>query len=360
MMEKNISGKTLKLLPDLLEMVTDKDDPEGLIQKLRQREYMITDTKVSSRVFNFWKNNGVIDLPPEVRSKWVKLNFIDYVWLCLVKDMRVLGISIDSIKKIKKYVFAVITIVSKDILTEDQIKDAFIKNLMNNDKKPLSKTEAKLILETMQNELGEQKLMDFIQDSWGTKFNQLEIALYNKLLFNFNPYLIIVLDQEKSFGEQKSDDAMELKDKEDISGQQTDVIRNTFIWSEMYHTTNPESNLIESLNDAFHVRIPIEPYISDFVTTKANEKQSLKLGWITKEENDLLQHIRNDDAESIHITFKDNKMELIEVSKYLKPELELKLLKLFGNNQYGEIKYVFANGKKQSIRITNKFKVSPS
>jgi hypothetical protein len=351
-MHKNLVEQTFKHLPEFLESLTNPDDPEGVIKKLRQREFTLSDAKVSSRLFNLWKNIGVVELPDNLSSKWVKLDFIDYIWLCLVKDMRSIGLSIESIKKIKQILFAELALFNEAILPEKDLKEKFIGVLTDKISKSHSKAVAKSVVDEMLKELGDKKLIDFLQESWPVKFNQLEYALYAKQLFNHEASLIIFMKQ----GLFQDTDKVDAEIGEVKTENTNDNILQVILWTDSFKITNPDLVIDDLLVNQFHIRIPISTYISDFVKDSKKKEESLRLGWLTPAEYELLQHIRNDAPDTITIKFREKNIEMIQVSTYHIPNLENKLLKVFGDNGYGEITYVFANGKKQSIKINRKFK----
>jgi hypothetical protein len=345
-----------QILPEFLAMVKDKNDPQNLISNLRKREFSISEAGVSSRVFNFWMQKEIINIPKDFSSKWTKLNFIDYVWLCMVRDLREIGLPIEVIKKIKEQVFIEMTVQFDQLLSEEKLREEYIKFLMTREGRSNEKSEFKMLLEKLNNEVGEKKFIDEIKNSLGTSFNQLEYSLYAKQIFNLNATLIVIFKNKR---QRKSSE--ELLNKEEDPELNNDVghaeYGTSLIWSDIYSALNPEIAIDSLLRNVFHISLPVDSYIEDFVTKEKNEMQSKRLGWLSNDEYQLIHLIRTKAPDQIEIKLKNNNIELIEVIKYHKPSLESKLLKHFGANDYGEITWVYSNGKKQSIRISEKFKI---
>jgi len=343
-----------QILPEFLELVKDKNDPQNLINKLRQREFSISEANVSSRVFNFWMQKEIINIPKDFSSKWIKLNFIDYVWLCMVRDLREIGLPIDVIKKIKDQIFIEMTVQFDQLLSEEKLREEYIKFLMTREGRSNEKSEFKMLLEKLNNEVGEKKFIDEIKNSLGTSFNQLEYALFAKQIFDLNATLIIVYNNKR---QRKSSEEPLNKDEDlNFEGGLAEF-GTSVIWSDIYSKLNPELTIDGLIRNVFHISLPVDSYIEEFVSKEKNEMQSKRLGWLSDDEQQLIHLIRTKTPDQIEIKLKNNKIELIEVIKYHKPNLESKLLKHFGANDYGEITWIYSNGKKQSIRISEKFRI---
>ena len=79
----------------------DSSEANRLLQEIRERTFPLA-TQVNPRVFNLWKKVGLIDIPYPVKGReWIKLNFIDYIWLKIIVGLRKFGCSLENIKAIK-------------------------------------------------------------------------------------------------------------------------------------------------------------------------------------------------------------------------------------------------------------------
>jgi hypothetical protein len=70
-------------------------------ESMTKRFISLKETKVSSRNFNHWKEEGLIDY--NTNEKRVKLTLFEYIWVKTISTMRNFGVSISIIKSIKKY-----------------------------------------------------------------------------------------------------------------------------------------------------------------------------------------------------------------------------------------------------------------
>ncbi len=358
MLSLDFNTATFKdILPQFLAMVKDKNDPQTLINQLRKREFSISEAGISSRVFNFWMQKEIINIPKDYSSKWVKLNFVDYVWVCIVRDLRSIGIPTDIIKKIKDQIFVDMTIQFEQLLSEEMLREEYIKYLTANVRGSNEKEDSKLLVEKLLKELGEKKILDEVKKTWGTSFNQLEYALYTKQIFNFSASLIVVFEARPQ--ENEVNEVSKANHDENIE-QVFPKLGACLIWSDIYSELNPEWDLDTWIRYVYHILLPVDKYIEEFVTNGKNEIHSKRLGWLSSEEQQLIKLIRTKAPDQIEVKLKNNKIDLIEVVKYHKPELESKLLRHFGMNDYGEITWTYHDGKKQSIRIAEKFRTLKS
>lgn len=331
---------------ELILQANDIEITQNLIRQLQERKFALTDVGVTSRVFNSWKEAGLIQLPNGMDSKWLKLNFVDYVWLCLIKDLRKIGMPINDILEIRKSIFKNFSVTDESIVTENALYEATLDYLI---KQTGSRDQAENYLDKMKTESGFSRLTDMIKSSWAVSINnQLEYAIVAKNLFNRDSSLVVWM--------RSSSDSVVLP-----TFKEQDISKNilySFIWSDIYSETNPKVDWdIILKSHIFQVRIPLSPFILDFIANKNNESNSSRMGWISAEEYELLEHIRGDSASEIKITLRDGKDSIIHVTKKIKPEIESNLLRRFGTNDYGEIRYVIDGGRLKYIESTKKFKL---
>src|SRR5260221_4514337 len=90
---------------------------EQLKSLVDERIIRLSETGVSSRVFNHWKKEKLlIDVP--MKGKWIKLNFYEYVWVRTIKSLRGYGCSIELIREVKKIMSKVSVMDEKDYDSE--------------------------------------------------------------------------------------------------------------------------------------------------------------------------------------------------------------------------------------------------
>ena len=70
--------------------------------QMKDRSLTIKDTAVDPQTINFWHKEGVLDIPKESDKKARKLLFFEYVWVCIVSDLRKIGVSIESMLHLRE------------------------------------------------------------------------------------------------------------------------------------------------------------------------------------------------------------------------------------------------------------------
>ncbi|MBI3500977.1 MAG: hypothetical protein HY063_04215 [Bacteroidetes bacterium] len=92
-----------KFFNSIIAYVRDSDWME-INQRITDRQLLLTDTDVKSRNFNHWKNEKIVQVTEEA-GKRLKLNLVEYIWLCTVEKARNLGLPLPAIKKSKEMLF---------------------------------------------------------------------------------------------------------------------------------------------------------------------------------------------------------------------------------------------------------------
>jgi len=99
--------KNIRFIKGLLNNF-DSSDIIKMMPLINRREILLNQTPVSSRIFNHWKKNKLIDIQQDNSDfrSWVKLSFVEYIWLSCVKELRDFGVSIKQIKEVKEKLFS--------------------------------------------------------------------------------------------------------------------------------------------------------------------------------------------------------------------------------------------------------------
>lgn len=77
----------------------EKENGAKYLTSLTEKKYTIKDTDSSYRVINHWCNAGLLDASRDSNENgWRKFNIVDLVWLRVVMELRVFGLSLNKIK----------------------------------------------------------------------------------------------------------------------------------------------------------------------------------------------------------------------------------------------------------------------
>ncbi|HSZ71333.1 MAG TPA: MerR family transcriptional regulator [Cytophagaceae bacterium] len=69
---------------------------------LTESVFTIKDLGINKRVVMHWDNSGLVVIKRESKENWRRFNFIDYVWLHIIHDLREIGFPIPLILKAKE------------------------------------------------------------------------------------------------------------------------------------------------------------------------------------------------------------------------------------------------------------------
>lgn len=96
-----MSQKQVKIDPELL---PEPEMLERFAEMLLFRGIKTTDTLISNRALSHWKKEGLLPLHAEER-RWIRLNLTEYIWLKMVEDLRLIGVSFITIRMVKEHLF---------------------------------------------------------------------------------------------------------------------------------------------------------------------------------------------------------------------------------------------------------------
>lgn len=105
----NIQAFTLDNFKRLLE--ADREGFKNLIMPFSRRVITITKANIKNvdrRLLYNWKKNGLIPYREKVdkdKKLWNRFSFIELCWIRVLAEFRDLGVGLDSLKKIKEYLF---------------------------------------------------------------------------------------------------------------------------------------------------------------------------------------------------------------------------------------------------------------
>jgi hypothetical protein len=75
------------------------------LKQLRENKYRASDLPVSRRVLSHWRTLGIFDVYGD-NPEQINISFIALFWLQIVSELRLFGLSLDKIEKIKHQLFS--------------------------------------------------------------------------------------------------------------------------------------------------------------------------------------------------------------------------------------------------------------
>jgi len=321
---------------------------ENLLKKMRQREFLLRQTDVNPRVFNLWKKIGLVEIPySPIGREWIKLNFVDYLWLKIILDLRKFGCSLENIIEVKKVCLKEFCSELTDQYTGEDLIELLLNSVFPtvNASNQKSRNELKLTLET-------HNISDLLNAALGKPMTMLEMVIVNMITTGSSAKIVItplenITNEKTSTGNEVAVPTTDnKKSKRSLAAFLfTDEINKMLI---------PENVSERWIFELSHICLPLRNYLRDFVMKDENEKYILKLELLSQDELRLLKEIRKGRAHEIKITLKNGTVKRLEVKTNLEKSEESRLIETFGKNEYTEISYSTEKGKIVRFEKTTK------
>ena len=311
--------------------------------KLSDKKIPLSALEITPRVFHNWKEEKVIDYYEEIESndigvtgktkkrKWVLLNAFDAIWLLIVKDLRKLNLDLNTIVKLKEYLYRPYPMEKLlETYTDEQIQQLFATAFKNKTTSPIDFTTI-----TKADYIAAFKNEELNLNFYMKNITQLFVSV---LLLEDHPSIILYKeDDEINFFILNRVAQLKLNDRADF----LEFIMPLF----SYYAMNIP--VIEAFTKLFK-DVKLEQYCNHYGLFSENEKLILD---IFREDNFKEITIFKDNNENLTITTTQS----IEV----KNELAIELRKILGLKQYEKAEIVYRNDKHLVINKTKKTKNSP-
>ncbi|MCF8429173.1 MAG: hypothetical protein K9G64_03490 [Bacteroidia bacterium] len=278
--------------------------------------------ELTPREFFYWTDKGVIDIPKaeEGQSPWSRLNLIEILWIRIIKELRKFNLPFASLAILKNDMFssALIALRENHDLTQAEIEkrynDPILKNLINKILTP-SDNEVEAFIE-------ENKLL----------FSLITGIVFEILLFRRNINLL-VYTKEKNF-------AFTL---EGLKNQ--DLIQDE----------------IDQAKRSTHLILNLRNLVAEYLVSPELEQLNGEFGFVTEDEKQLIEVIRDKLVKEIHIKKDDNEvLTYIATSKReIKDDQVAAIKRLLRMNEFDDVRVVLRNDKHLYIENKKKIKIRP-
>lgn len=336
--------------PEYIQLLTD----------LKQQQFRLSDTGVNPRIFNQWKNAGLVYGINNDR-KWTALSFGQYIWLMIIRDLRAFGVTLEDIRHIKDYLTIDIYEAVKKSITEEKL---------NALKQELSRVVAiaqKEGGETPNAHLNEDDLLkDTLEKHFVGGANMIELSLIHMLLSGKASFLTILLTNNMpayGFNFNRSQ-----RQQKEGTGKRKRALRQDviacFIDTEDFSNMNVDTEKVSKLYNTPHLKIPLMHYVREFIADENNESKLEQMHLLRSGELALLRELRKDHVKSVEVVMEqdkitgENKINRFEIKKEMKKEEETRLIETFTSKEYAKIEYQVENGK--IMHFTKVTKIKPN
>lgn len=271
-----------------------------ILENLRYRQFSLKDVGITSRVHNNWRSLGIIPNAEE-DGKRTYFDFIQYLWLQIVKDLRVFGLPLETIASVKDYLFDENFMAGVKLSDSDRV--ALRKALEDAAQRPITDEELKEAEENLKRG----------NTFYPYRFSLIVLAHFQHRS-NTNIYIF-------------------------TDGGVT-------VWSELEQSLNPEDTPVLSKP---HVNIPLGHYFAQFLSDETKAEFLPKIPILTREENEVLRAMRNDEVKELTIKFtkKGNKRRadlITKVDKELSDKQKKEIALILGTRDYSTIIMKTQNG----------------
>lgn len=90
--------KILKLLSN------DRSGLKEVYNKLSERNFYIGETEIARKTLNDWQSESLLPFTNNEKG-WTKFSLVEFVWLKCISELRMLGLPLENIKKVKDFFF---------------------------------------------------------------------------------------------------------------------------------------------------------------------------------------------------------------------------------------------------------------
>jgi len=297
--------------------VNNPDIAENLYDKLRERVFLKTELDVVYTDLVNWERSGLLSIGGDSdKGDWKKVNYTEYIWIRIIVELRKYGFNYDEIELIKQGLFEEITI-GQFMQSVTQDKENIIEKKGN---ESFNKLNAFDLSQTDLNKSAEITYLDTI--------------VVNAIATNEDWSLLFL---------------------KDIPGACISISAEALRGFHLKNTINELSSLLTQT----YLSVSLSRIIANFLKRGNDNFESRTISILTKEEHAVLKHIRkkHKNIKSIQIRFKDNRVEMIEVTTIKKAQLESRFLEHIKKGDYLSISIDTADGKIINYENTKKYKL---
>ncbi|MCC9138913.1 hypothetical protein ACFSKU_14800 [Pontibacter silvestris] len=281
------------------------DYADEILENLQRRQFTLKDAGITSRVHNNWRSLGIVP-DSEEDGKKLYFDFIQYLWLQIVKDLRKFGLPLETIAAVKDYLFD--TDIKENRAWTDSEREALRQAVEKEAQRPVTDEE----FEQIEGYLSLRRLL------YPYRFSAIVLSHFQHRS-NTNTYI---------FGD----------------GRVT-------VWSEAEQNANPEGK--PDLDEP-HINVPLGHYFSQFLNDETKAEFLPKIPILTREEQEVLRAMRNDEVKELTIKFSKTgnkrRADLItKVDKQLSDKQKKEIFRILGTRDYSTITMKTQNGTQLSF-----------
>lgn len=310
-----------------------------LFPKLAEKRVTLNDLDVPYRIYVNWGEKGIIDYKAsksatnkEVTRRRVELNYFEALWVLIIKELRVIGLSLKDLKNLKDYLYEPIDQSYFNSLSAQTLSEIVNKGLPE-ELNHMTTEGAGFNVEII------KSILENIPEDYKIYFTNLGGLVSSVLLFGHTPTLIL---HKKP---------LEVSEKATFSCNIFNSVAHDIEAKMNFRDFRDEivSNLI------YHsiINIPIVPIVSKFYQDEALYKYTTLFSLYTPGELELLKLLKQKDFKQIKIYRSHNNQNFdVEITNEedIKNQEAQAIRTLIGLKQYQRAEIIFRNDKHLVIK----------
>lgn len=290
---------------------------EALFDLLRERVFLKTELDIVYSDLVNWERSNLLSIGGDSdKGDWKKLNYVEYIWVKIIQELRQFGFNYEEIEIYKGELFTQVKL--NDILDAAQMDKLNLEEQLDQ--------ESIIKINSLKDEISDKNIN--VGYSYFESIVVHAICKREKwslLFFKEIPGFILPFSTEMFRGFDvinKSDSFQKMLTKTFLSISLSDII----------------SKFLEEGEDSFHIKT---------------------ISILTKEEHGVLKHIRKGykNIKSIQIRFNNQQMDRIEITTIKKVKLESRLIDYIKKGDYQSISIDTVDGKIAYFENTQKHKL---
>jgi hypothetical protein len=300
---------------------------------LNEKRILRSQTGVEARIYNSWKQEGILWEESKIKQgsekrEWEYLNVFEALWLLVIVELRKLNLNLDTIKSVRDFLKQV---PNPRLEIEKLTEEEFQKNVVSQYPPGILDQHGGTITKEAYLEL----LPKTIETDNGFIISNIGVMLFGILIEKTSPSLIIELNNESSNYEM----AIAMNNHP-----------NNKLKKELFEFYT------KKFSESIFVNLPILPVVEKLFEREDFEKHKLSYGLYTKQENQLLESIRDNECSEVKIVKHksgDITMNFSEQGNITGVKAK-ELRKLLGLKMYEKVEVTFRNENHMIIKNTQK------
>jgi len=290
-------------------------EAENLSNRLHERVFLKTELDFVYTNITNWERYGLFEIGGENgKGDWKKINYMEYIWLNIISDLRSYGYTYNEILDVKEFLFKKITF--GDVLSaaeKDEENKELIQSIDTN--KQLENIDI-----TNQKEIEVGYILEALVSNIIIRNEQLSLFISKE-----NPSVVIPMSKEIIKGFDKIG----------------------------------ELTIIDSIFDRNFCAISLGRIVSKFLVDNDKTIENRFTSILTNNEQKLLKMVRKNlkSIKNISIRFLNGEMNIIEITTIKKVLLESRLLEHIRKGDYQKITIDSVDGSIVNFENTQKIKL---